>query len=124
MTEYAIQAQNVVKKFGDFTAINNITLNVPVPDDVMTDSQLADSITVQRQPAVALTTIALLFNWKDRMPWRWTPVTTSVTSARSRGSSRRVRTSSSAEASSVPPALTADSTWKAATRAGAIMALA
>lgn len=29
MTEYAIQAQNVVKKFGDFTAINNITLNVP-----------------------------------------------------------------------------------------------
>lgn len=29
MTEYAIQAKNVVKKFGDFTAINNITLNVP-----------------------------------------------------------------------------------------------
>ncbi|HCG8250761.1 TPA: ABC transporter ATP-binding protein [Vibrio parahaemolyticus] len=29
MTEYAIQAQNVVKKFADFTAINNITLNVP-----------------------------------------------------------------------------------------------
>ncbi|WP_322533615.1 ABC transporter ATP-binding protein [Vibrio parahaemolyticus] len=29
MTEYAIQAQNVVKKFGDFIAINNITLNVP-----------------------------------------------------------------------------------------------
>ncbi|ASI94673.1 ABC transporter ATP-binding protein [Vibrio rotiferianus] len=29
MTEYAIQAENVVKKFGDFTAINNITLNVP-----------------------------------------------------------------------------------------------
>jgi ABC-2 type transport system ATP-binding protein len=29
MTEYAIQAGNVVKKFGDFTAINNITLNVP-----------------------------------------------------------------------------------------------
>ncbi|WP_253663863.1 ABC transporter ATP-binding protein [Vibrio sp. Y20_XG_PY13] len=29
MTEYAIQAQNVIKKFGDFTAINNITLNVP-----------------------------------------------------------------------------------------------
>ncbi|ENN6983920.1 ABC transporter ATP-binding protein [Vibrio parahaemolyticus] len=29
MTEYAIKAQNVVKKFGDFTAINNITLNVP-----------------------------------------------------------------------------------------------
>ncbi|WP_049537881.1 ABC transporter ATP-binding protein [Vibrio harveyi] len=29
MTEYAIQAANVVKKFGDFTAINNITLNVP-----------------------------------------------------------------------------------------------
>ncbi len=29
MTEYAIQAQNVVKRFGDFTAINNITLNVP-----------------------------------------------------------------------------------------------
>lgn len=29
MTEYAIQAQNVVKKFGDFTAINDITLNVP-----------------------------------------------------------------------------------------------
>ncbi|ELA6772540.1 ABC transporter ATP-binding protein [Vibrio alginolyticus] len=28
MTEYAIQAENVVKKFGDFTAINNITLNV------------------------------------------------------------------------------------------------
>lgn len=27
------------------------------------------------QPAVALTTIALVFNWKDRMPWRWTPVT-------------------------------------------------
>ncbi|MHA2690353.1 ABC transporter ATP-binding protein [Vibrio harveyi] len=29
MTEYTIQAENVVKKFGDFTAINNITLNVP-----------------------------------------------------------------------------------------------
>ncbi|EKZ9202105.1 ABC transporter ATP-binding protein [Vibrio vulnificus] len=29
MVEYAIQAQNVVKKFGDFTAIDNITLNVP-----------------------------------------------------------------------------------------------
>lgn len=29
MIEYAIQAQNVVKKFGDFTAINDITLNVP-----------------------------------------------------------------------------------------------
>ncbi|NIY90165.1 ABC transporter ATP-binding protein [Vibrio campbellii] len=29
MTEYAIQAENVVKKFGEFTAINNITLNVP-----------------------------------------------------------------------------------------------
>lgn len=29
MTEYAIQAENVVKKFGDFTAINNITLNIP-----------------------------------------------------------------------------------------------
>lgn len=29
MTEYAIQAENVVKKFGDFTAINNITLSVP-----------------------------------------------------------------------------------------------
>ncbi|MGR5230845.1 ABC transporter ATP-binding protein [Vibrio rotiferianus] len=29
MTEYAIKAENVVKKFGDFTAINNITLNVP-----------------------------------------------------------------------------------------------
>ncbi|WP_061007480.1 ABC transporter ATP-binding protein [Vibrio sp. CUB2] len=29
MTEYAIQAENVVKKFGGFTAINNITLNVP-----------------------------------------------------------------------------------------------
>ncbi|EJE8153443.1 ABC transporter ATP-binding protein [Vibrio alginolyticus] len=29
MTEFAIQAENVVKKFGDFTAINNITLNVP-----------------------------------------------------------------------------------------------
>ncbi|EKO3816339.1 ABC transporter ATP-binding protein [Vibrio harveyi] len=29
MTEYAIQAENVVKKFGDFTAINHITLNVP-----------------------------------------------------------------------------------------------
>ena len=28
------------------------------------------------QPAVALTTIAVLFNWKDRMRWRWTPVTT------------------------------------------------
>lgn len=27
------------------------------------------------QPAVALTTIAVLFNWKDRMRWRWTPVT-------------------------------------------------
>ncbi|HDU8586999.1 TPA: ABC transporter ATP-binding protein [Vibrio alginolyticus] len=29
MTEFAIQAENVVKKFGDFIAINNITLNVP-----------------------------------------------------------------------------------------------
>ena len=29
MTEYAIQAKNVVKKFGNFTAINDITLNVP-----------------------------------------------------------------------------------------------
>ncbi|EJB8415093.1 ABC transporter ATP-binding protein [Vibrio vulnificus] len=29
MVEYAIQAQNVVKKFGDFTAIDNISLNVP-----------------------------------------------------------------------------------------------
>ncbi|MBR9788297.1 MAG: ABC transporter ATP-binding protein [Vibrionaceae bacterium] len=29
MTEYAIQAKNVVKKFGNFTAINHITLNVP-----------------------------------------------------------------------------------------------
>ncbi|EGQ8155642.1 ABC transporter ATP-binding protein [Vibrio alginolyticus] len=29
MTEFAIQAENVVKKFGYFTAINNITLNVP-----------------------------------------------------------------------------------------------
>ncbi|MCG6276822.1 ABC transporter ATP-binding protein [Vibrio vulnificus] len=29
MVEYAIEAQNVVKKFGDFTAIDNITLNVP-----------------------------------------------------------------------------------------------
>ncbi|CAM3046453.1 ABC transporter ATP-binding protein [Vibrio mytili] len=29
MTEYAIQAHNVVKRFGDFTAINDITLNVP-----------------------------------------------------------------------------------------------
>lgn len=29
MVEYAIQAQNVVKKFGDFTAIDNFTLNVP-----------------------------------------------------------------------------------------------
>ncbi|PUZ88501.1 ABC transporter ATP-binding protein [Vibrio vulnificus] len=29
MVEYAIQAQNVVKKFSDFTAIDNITLNVP-----------------------------------------------------------------------------------------------
>lgn len=29
MTEYAIQAQNVVKRFGDFTAIEGITLNVP-----------------------------------------------------------------------------------------------
>ncbi|NVC63038.1 ABC transporter ATP-binding protein [Vibrio sp. 05-20-BW147] len=29
MVEYAIQAQNVVKKFGDFTGIDNITLNVP-----------------------------------------------------------------------------------------------
>ena len=27
------------------------------------------------QPAVAVTFIALAFNWKDRMPWRWTPVT-------------------------------------------------
>ena len=26
-------------------------------------------------PAVGVTTIALMFNWKDRMPWRWTPVT-------------------------------------------------
>ncbi|MGF1739449.1 ABC transporter ATP-binding protein [Photobacterium satsumensis] len=29
MTQYAIEAHNVVKKFGDFTAIDNITLNVP-----------------------------------------------------------------------------------------------
>ncbi|KLV05093.1 ABC transporter ATP-binding protein [Photobacterium aquae] len=29
MTEYAIQASKVVKKFGNFSAINNITLNVP-----------------------------------------------------------------------------------------------
>ncbi|WP_319534430.1 ABC transporter ATP-binding protein [uncultured Vibrio sp.] len=29
MTEYAIQAENVVKKFGSFTAINQITLKVP-----------------------------------------------------------------------------------------------
>ena len=29
MAEYAIQAQNVKKKFGDFTAIDNINLNVP-----------------------------------------------------------------------------------------------
>ncbi|MDV5170230.1 ABC transporter ATP-binding protein [Photobacterium rosenbergii] len=29
MTEYAIQAQNVKKAFGDFTAIDNINLNVP-----------------------------------------------------------------------------------------------
>lgn len=29
MTEYAIRAENVVKRFGDFAAINNITLNVP-----------------------------------------------------------------------------------------------
>ncbi|MDF5044030.1 ATP-binding cassette domain-containing protein, partial [Vibrio parahaemolyticus] len=28
MTEFAIKAEKVVKKFGDFTAINNITLNV------------------------------------------------------------------------------------------------
>lgn len=28
-SDYAIQAENVVKKFGDFTAIDNITLNVP-----------------------------------------------------------------------------------------------
>lgn len=27
------------------------------------------------QPAVAVTFIALFFNWKDRMRWRWTPVT-------------------------------------------------
>ncbi|MBN3493655.1 ABC transporter ATP-binding protein [Vibrio neptunius] len=27
--EYAIKAENVVKRFGDFTAINDITLNVP-----------------------------------------------------------------------------------------------
>ena len=27
------------------------------------------------QPAVAVTTVALLFNWKERMRWRWTPVT-------------------------------------------------
>ena len=26
-------------------------------------------------PAVGITVIALLFNWKDRMRWRWTPVT-------------------------------------------------
>jgi probable O-glycosylation ligase (exosortase A-associated) len=26
-------------------------------------------------PAVGVTVIALLFNWKDRMRWRWTPVT-------------------------------------------------
>ena len=29
MTEFAIQARNVVKKFGDFTAIEEINLNVP-----------------------------------------------------------------------------------------------
>ena len=29
MVEYAIQARNVVKKFGDFKAIDNINLNVP-----------------------------------------------------------------------------------------------
>ncbi len=29
MTEYAIQAHNVVKRFGDFTAIENINLTVP-----------------------------------------------------------------------------------------------
>ena len=29
MTEFAIQARNVVKKFGDFTAIEGINLNVP-----------------------------------------------------------------------------------------------
>ncbi|MCL9782484.1 ABC transporter ATP-binding protein [Vibrio sp. S4M6] len=29
MNDYAIQAQNVVKRFGDFTAIEGITLNVP-----------------------------------------------------------------------------------------------
>jgi probable O-glycosylation ligase (exosortase A-associated) len=27
------------------------------------------------QPAVGVTFIALLFNWKDRMRWRWTPIT-------------------------------------------------
>lgn len=27
------------------------------------------------QPAVGVTIVALLFNWKDRMPWRWTPLT-------------------------------------------------
>lgn len=29
MTEFAIQAKNVIKKFGDFTAIEGINLNVP-----------------------------------------------------------------------------------------------
>ncbi len=29
MTEYAIQAKQIVKKFGDFTAIEGINLNVP-----------------------------------------------------------------------------------------------
>jgi probable O-glycosylation ligase (exosortase A-associated) len=28
------------------------------------------------QPVAAITAVALLFNWKDRMRWRWTPVTT------------------------------------------------
>ena len=28
------------------------------------------------QPIAAITAITLLFNWKDRMRWRWTPVTT------------------------------------------------
>ena len=29
------------------------------------------------QPAVAITFVALLFNWKERMRWRWTPLTLS-----------------------------------------------
>lgn len=28
------------------------------------------------QPVAAITAVALLFNWKERMRWRWTPVTT------------------------------------------------